>query len=443
MCDTLVALGSHTQDGSILFAKNSDRSPNEPQQVIRTFAVDYPEDATVQCTYMTIAQAAHTNACLLCKPSWIWGAEMGANEYGVHIGNEAVFAREPIKKDSGLTGMDLVRLALERCATARDAVDYIISMLIRYGQGGDCGYDKPFYYHNSFLITDAHEAFVLETAGEFWAMKQVRSVYTISNCLTIENDFDDIHAGAIEYCIQNRRCKSRADFSFAKCFSDPLRTHFAQAQVRRAQSMEILATGNLTTRDMIKALRSHRETSSPFGRGGCGDVCMHAGAHIGASHTTGSMVSRISPGFSTEYLTGMSTPCIAIFKPYWMTAQTTQLVFPLYAARASREAWLWREQLHRAYLQGRIPEDVMEDYLRKRDALEDRFFMQTEQLHISRPPGAVLSPIAKSALDAEVALIEETLSKCTEKGRPMGGFLHRNYWRKKDAVLGQKRPEEK
>ena len=85
----------------------------------------------------------------------------------------------------------------------------------------------------------------------------------------------------------------------------------------------------------------------------------------------------------------------------------------------------------------------MEDYLRKRDALEDRFFMQTEQLHISRPPGAVLSPIAKSALDAEVALIEETLSKCTEKGRPMGGFLHRNYWRKKDAVLGQKRPEEK
>lgn len=442
MCDTLVALGSHTHDGSVLFAKNSDRSPNEPHQVIRTYPVDYPEDATVQCTYMTIAQVRHTNACLLCKPSWIWGAEMGANEYGVHIGNEAVFTREPVNKKSGLTGMDLVRLALERAATARAAVDLIIALIARYGQGGDCGFDKPFYYHNSFIVTDAYEAYVLETAGEYWALKQVRSTYALSNCLTLGRDYDEIHAGAIAHAIEKKRCKSEKDFHFARCYTDPLRSYFAHAHERRTRGIQIMAGGDLTARDMIGALRSHADRSTPFDKGSCADVCMHAGTNIGASHTTGSLVSRISPGFSTEYITGMSTPCIAMFKPYWMTAETTQLVLPMYAARAAREAWLWREQLHRAYLQGRIPEEVMDDYLQKRDALEDRMFMQTEQLHISRPPGAVLSPIAKSALDAEVKLIEETLSKCTDKGKPKGNLRHRAYWRKKDAVLGVKRPEE-
>ena len=61
---------------------------------------------------------AHTNAVLLGKPYWIWGAEMGANAHGVVIGNEAVFTRVPHEKQPGLIGMDLLRLGLERADTA-------------------------------------------------------------------------------------------------------------------------------------------------------------------------------------------------------------------------------------------------------------------------------------------------------------------------------------
>ena len=84
----------------------------------------------------------------------MWGAEMGTNEHGVTIGNEAVFTREPYAA-SGLTGMDLLRLALERSRTAAEAVQTIVSLLEEFGQGGLCSLERAgFTYHNSFIVAD-------------------------------------------------------------------------------------------------------------------------------------------------------------------------------------------------------------------------------------------------------------------------------------------------
>lgn len=46
---------------------------------------------------------------VLSRPSWLWGAEMGANEHGVCVANEAVVTREPASESEALLGMDLVR----------------------------------------------------------------------------------------------------------------------------------------------------------------------------------------------------------------------------------------------------------------------------------------------------------------------------------------------
>ena len=75
---------------------------------------------------------AETNAVLLSKPFWMWGAEMGVNEHGLAIGNETVFTRVPYEKRPALTGMDLLRLALERAATAQKAV-HIVTDLMEQG----------------------------------------------------------------------------------------------------------------------------------------------------------------------------------------------------------------------------------------------------------------------------------------------------------------------
>ena len=137
MCDTFVALGNATADGSVLFAKNSDRQSNEPHNMIRIPRTKHPVPSKVRCTYIEINQVPKTYEVLLLKPSWIWGCEMGANEFGLNIGNEAVFTKESYGEDS-LIGMDMVRLALERCKTSDEALDFIIGLLETYGQGGNC-----------------------------------------------------------------------------------------------------------------------------------------------------------------------------------------------------------------------------------------------------------------------------------------------------------------
>lgn len=71
----------------------------------------------MQCTYIEIEQVPKTHAVVLSRPSWLWGAEMGANEHGVCVANEAVVTREPASESEALLGMDLVRWVACRTVT--------------------------------------------------------------------------------------------------------------------------------------------------------------------------------------------------------------------------------------------------------------------------------------------------------------------------------------
>ncbi len=88
MCDTFGALPSVTVDGSVVFGKNSDREPNEAQALEYHAARVYSPPTTLQCTYRAIPQVKATLGILISRLFWMWGAEMGANEKGVVIGNE-------------------------------------------------------------------------------------------------------------------------------------------------------------------------------------------------------------------------------------------------------------------------------------------------------------------------------------------------------------------
>jgi len=257
VCDTLVALRNSTKENCSIFAKNSDREPNEAQ-LVEIYPRLKHEARTVKCTYIEVPQVKETHTVLICRPFWMWGAEMGVNEHGLVIGNEAVFTKEPYSK-TGLTGMDMLRLALERCKSAEEALDLITGLLEKYGQGGNCGFTKEMYYHNSFIIADPKEAWVLETAGKYWVAKKVKNVRSISNALSIKREWDKASPRLIDHAVEKGWCRDDKDFSFAKCYSDLFYTFFAKGRIRQKYTQRKLEEkiGEIDFTYIKKIMRSH------------------------------------------------------------------------------------------------------------------------------------------------------------------------------------------
>ncbi|MBN1265051.1 MAG: C69 family dipeptidase [Anaerolineales bacterium] len=378
MCDTMVALKSATADGLTLFAKNSDREPNEAQALVYFPGAVHPAGSKVQCTYREIPQVRETNAVMLSQPYWIWGAEMGANEHGVVIGNEAVFTRVPYDKGPGLIGMDLLRLALERGDTAEAAMHIIIELLEEFGQSGNYSSTHSLYYHNSFLLADADSAWVLETAGKHWAAEKVRDVRAISNAITIGSEWDLASDQLVDFARKKGWCRRGEEFHFGRNYSDFLYTHFADGRSRQKRSCALLEArkGSLTLKDMMAILRDHGEHAGDSftpvkGLTGAA-VCMHAGfGPIRVSQTTGSWAAALDPERTVHWLTGTSTPCTAVFKPVWIEAGLPD-TGPKPAGKYDNKSLWWRHEiLHR---------EVLRDYAvrlaafqAERDLLESRF----------------------------------------------------------------------
>lgn len=390
MCDTIVVVNP----GGVLFAKNSDRDANEAQFPEWLPAGNNDPGSTVQCTYLEIPQVAHTHAVLISRPFWMWGAEIGSNEYGVTIGNEAVFTDEPYA-DTGLTGMDLLRLALERSTTADQAVDVIVGLLIRYGQGGGCGYeDRSFTYHNSFIIADTEGAVVLETAGSKWATERVKSgVRTISNGLTIPG-FADEHR-------------------------DRLRSKVSACDVRTALTQRS-ASGATSARDLMAVLRSHGADLWPRYRRVNGTLsmpCMHGGGLVASSSSTAGWVSDLASG--THWVTATSAQCLSLFKPVRVSEPVDIGTIPCESPDDS--LWWRHERLSRTVMKD--PEALAPLFLPDRDTVESHWLFDP--------------PSGQAAFNEHAALLAAWSAMVDDAPEPKDSrpWYARRYWSTRETAL--------
>ncbi|HLH27993.1 MAG TPA: hypothetical protein VKW77_03705 [Acidimicrobiales bacterium] len=366
MCDTLCVLG---REGAV-FGKNSDRPAAELQ--LPAVVGPRPGGGRLRTQYLEIEDAGAARA-LLSQPDWLWGAEHGVNEHALAVGNEKVDTRQPGAADgrtagsrgAALIGMDLVRLALERAGSAEAALEVVVGLLERHGQGGVCDRTFDQAYDSSFLLADPASAWVLETAGRTWAARPVGPGGTaaISNRLTIGDDWarasPDVPAGA--------------DFD---AWRDPA-VDTAYADGRLAASRAFLASlpaggerpgASDRARRVVAHLRDHgtgpwgdpggpgaggRGTRPPpppaeTGADGRGiTVCMHVG---GVMATTASMVAALPrPGTGPlRAWLAVGSPCVSVYVP---------VLGPPHAGQVGADARLFRDA---AELRSRVESDGSE-----------------------------------------------------------------------------------
>lgn len=311
MCDSFWSSASAQPGAEAVFGKNSDRHPEEPQFLVYEAPVFRGVEAWERLAKYESQRKALERAAgdasfrfgaLLSRPSWIWGAEMGVNERGVAIGNEAVFSRGPHMKD-GLLGMDILRLALHGAGTAAEGAVLVAELIRRWGQGGDGGYRSTLRYSNSFLVADGDASFVVETSGRRAEIRRVAEREAISNCY-IRRDMGE----------------------------EPLHRFIARGRARRALSLAALdgtapgvgATAAGPSR-AFSTLRLHRGCVSTPVRG-MGSICMHSARAI-ASGTTASLVvswrdigepNREAPRrMAVAWATESPHPCVSLYSPVW------------------------------------------------------------------------------------------------------------------------------
>lgn len=276
MCDLLCALPSAT-DGVTLFAKNSDRPPDESQVLERL--PRRVDDATTRATYIEVpAHRGPTLAVVGVRPAWGWGLEQGVNEAGVAAGNASIYTTlDPRPFPEALTGMDLVRLVLERAPDADEAVSLLAHLLATVGQGGSGHVGERRPYWSSFLIADPRRAYVVETSGNEGAVEEVVDVRAISNRTTIP--------------------------TFSQEVAHPRQPVGTLVQPRLDASCRVLEQRPVTVDSLTAHLRSHEGGADGW------TVCMHVDLPDHREVTTSSMVAELTVGGPPVVHLLLGLPC--------------------------------------------------------------------------------------------------------------------------------------
>jgi secernin len=312
MCDSLCAVGEH----GTLFAKSSDRPVGEAQ--VLEWHGRRAGGGTVRTQYLEVADAG-ASSVVGSRPTWLWGFEHGVNEHRVAIGNERVWTvDDPLTAPDGLIGMDLVRLGLERAASAEAAVDVVTALLEAHGQGGPAEAPDGEPYSSSFLLADPTQAWVLETSGRTWAARRAEAGagVALSNRISIGADWD----------------RASADVVAGRSFDDWRDTRWSPiADVRLACTLPAVTDATTTPADLVAVLRHHGDRPwgrpgddpadvSPLpppevGRDGSGvTVCMHVRDY---QVTAASMVCELpaDPDEPIRIWVAAGSPCCSVYLP--------------------------------------------------------------------------------------------------------------------------------
>lgn len=433
-CDTFVLGKKFFSENKNCLAKNSDRPLGEAQPFAFFPGGDHADGEMLKCTHLTIPQVRHTYTVLGSRPYWIWGFEMGVNEKGLVIGNEAEWSRSEAETEEGLLGMDMLRLALERAANAKEGVTVIAELLEKYGQNANANplFDRR--YENSFLLMDPGEIWLMETAGRRWIAKKIEDWACISNCYSIGADYDMASADIETYAWEKRWLRPDEPFDFAKAYSLSGKQVGSAPRWRRMRKLISAHNGPLDRHAIEDILRDHFEDELTAPRwGGCAaafsTICMHA-AEWNASQTAASLISWWDDVLGPVSWYAPSLPCCSVYIPVYWTGSTPNAM--AHAEGTYDENTLWWVFQRLAMLvsvdEERFGPDVRKalvkldgDITRTAAAMEERAKIAIANGRRKDAFG-YLEVLTRSAVDETMAVMNDLITDISEKIQKDGGL---------------------
>jgi secernin len=377
MCDSLVALPSSTRDGGMLFAKSSDCEVNEANALVRIPRRVHEPGEMVRITHLVIPQAQLTYELLVTKAFWTYGCEVGVNEFGLCMGEEAVYTTEMHEEQDGVIGPDLMRVGLERARTCHEAIDVMTRLLEQYGQGGSAELKGNSHFDSSFLMSDSSSAFIMETAGRNWAVRRVQDAASISNMLGIGRDWD-----------RSSVSETKGSVDWAASYGLPEIPQALGAPDRCRTTAEALveARGEISARTIFDLMRHHGTDYDPATAPVHSNVCVHAGPQKDRWwQADGAMVADVKADDVIVWATGTSGNCVSIFKPVFPGIELPD-IGPSPTERFDPSSLWWKhELLHRRAMADfhKLVPEIRMDF----DQLENEFLAE--------------APIIRTASNAE------------------------------------------
>jgi secernin len=317
--DMVVALPGTTPDGQTLFGQNGSRPADEGQALHRQPAQAHAHGQTLIFGPLALSQVRQTHAVVGWQAGCRWGYRNGVNEHRVVAGCTPIRTRLR-REGAGLSGPDLVRLALERGGSARQARDVILDLVSRHGLDApaDEGPD------NTFLVADGGEAFVVETAGNHWAEQEIHAVRAVSDVCHLHQDWNRIARGLADLAISRGwwpEDGSKIDFADVVAPND----REAAPALRRWGRATLLVeqnSGRLDRPFFRRLLGDHFENPATRPAAALANpsaeqsICQH-GADASAPTTAVSLIAELCPSPDSLPVAwyAFGPPCTGVFFP--------------------------------------------------------------------------------------------------------------------------------